>query len=184
MNNKEPIVIGKLKKEKSSKPFLAFLIIFLILGTCFGLPYIKSYFGDDYDLKYLLGGNIDNNESSTNTSTTTHKKEELISCKKDNDSYIYTFSNLKLSTIDHKLIYQNIDQTIYEEELSKYQEMQTKLKELNIIATITKNDNTFTFEVIIDKSSNYTEINDNYYSFDTKKDDLIDKMTNKGYDCK
>ena len=42
-NNSQPIVLGELKKEKSSKPFLAIIIFTLLLGTCFGLPYIKEY---------------------------------------------------------------------------------------------------------------------------------------------
>ena len=42
-NNSQPIVLGELKKEKSSKPFLAIIIFALLLGTCFGLPYIKEY---------------------------------------------------------------------------------------------------------------------------------------------
>jgi hypothetical protein len=42
-NNNEPIVLGELKKDKSSKPIFVFIIFALLIGTCFGLPYIKNY---------------------------------------------------------------------------------------------------------------------------------------------
>ena len=43
MNLKEPIVLGQLKKEKSSKPIFVLLVFALLIGTCFGLPSIKKY---------------------------------------------------------------------------------------------------------------------------------------------
>ena len=42
-NLKEPIVLGQLKKEKSSKPIFVLLVFALLIGTCFGLPSIKKY---------------------------------------------------------------------------------------------------------------------------------------------
>ena len=41
-NSNEPITLGILKKEKSSKPAFVLICFMLLLGTCFGLPYIKA----------------------------------------------------------------------------------------------------------------------------------------------
>ena len=46
-NNNEPIVLGTLKKDKSSKPIFVLFIFILLLGTCFGLPYIKDYINNN-----------------------------------------------------------------------------------------------------------------------------------------
>lgn len=42
-NSNEPIVLGTLRKEKSSKPIFVFVVLALIIGTTFALPYIQSY---------------------------------------------------------------------------------------------------------------------------------------------
>ncbi len=47
--NNEPITLGVLKKEKSSKPFFVLFCFILLLGTCFGLPYIKDYINNNND---------------------------------------------------------------------------------------------------------------------------------------
>lgn len=45
-NSNEPIVLGTLRKEKSSKPIFVFFVLALILGTTFALPYIQKYVND------------------------------------------------------------------------------------------------------------------------------------------
>lgn len=47
--NNEPITLGVLKKEKSSKPVFVMICFMLLLGTCFGLPYIKDYITNNND---------------------------------------------------------------------------------------------------------------------------------------
>ncbi|MDD4705891.1 MAG: hypothetical protein PHS24_01585 [Bacilli bacterium] len=42
-NSNDPIILGTLRKEKSSKPIFVFIVFLLILGTTFGLPYIQKY---------------------------------------------------------------------------------------------------------------------------------------------
>lgn len=42
-NSNEPIILGTLKKEKSSKPVFVIFVFILLIGTCVGLPYIKDY---------------------------------------------------------------------------------------------------------------------------------------------
>ena len=39
-NSNEPITLGILKKEKSSKPAFVLICFMLLVGTGFGLPYI------------------------------------------------------------------------------------------------------------------------------------------------
>ena len=46
-NRNEPITLGILKKEKSSKPAFVLICFMLLLGTCFGLPYIKDYINNN-----------------------------------------------------------------------------------------------------------------------------------------
>ena len=45
----EPVVLGRLKKQKSSKPAFVIICFMLLLGTCFGLPYIKDYINSKND---------------------------------------------------------------------------------------------------------------------------------------
>ncbi len=45
-NHNEPVVLGTLRKEKSSKPVFVFIVFTIILGVCFGLPYLEDYFGN------------------------------------------------------------------------------------------------------------------------------------------
>ena len=71
MDNKEPIVLGELKKEKSSKPVFAIIVFILILGVCFGLPYIENYISEDFNLVDLLGNKTTTTTTTTTTSTTT-----------------------------------------------------------------------------------------------------------------
>ena len=75
MNDKDVIVLGTLKKEKSSKPiFVIFVFVFLI-GTCLAFPYIKALIGDDFTLDDLLNRNNNNTNNpvvtTSNTTTTT-----------------------------------------------------------------------------------------------------------------
>ena len=95
-NSKEPIVLGELKKEKSSKPFFAFLVFALVLSICFALPYIVDYINNENTtitetIKNLINTyitkeddeakTIDNNSSNhsteeTNTNIDSNSTEE------------------------------------------------------------------------------------------------------------
>ena len=87
-NNNDPIVLGELKKEKSSKPLFVFLVFALVLGTCFGLPYIQDYLvngeGPIVDFyNNLMGNNDDYFEENTTTTTTTAIDDGLTLLKSD-----------------------------------------------------------------------------------------------------
>lgn len=73
---KDPVVLGNLKKDKSSKPILVIIIFALLLSTCFGLPYIKDYINNNDNeftrfYKSHFGSITD--DTTTDTSVTTTK---------------------------------------------------------------------------------------------------------------
>ena len=62
--NNEPIILGTLKKEKASKPLFVFIVLILVIGTCFALPYIQDYLtngeGPIVDLyNKVIGNNLE-----------------------------------------------------------------------------------------------------------------------------
>ena len=65
-NSNEPITLGILKKEKSSKPAFVLICFMLLLGTCFGLPYIKDYINNNNNSFSIWVRGILNNFTSDN----------------------------------------------------------------------------------------------------------------------
>lgn len=65
-NSNEPITLGILKKEKSSKPAFVFICFMLLLGTCFGLPYIKDYINNNNNSFSIWVRGLLNNFTSDN----------------------------------------------------------------------------------------------------------------------
>lgn len=45
-NSNEPIILGTLRKEKSSKPLFVFIVLALIIGVTFALPELNKYVSD------------------------------------------------------------------------------------------------------------------------------------------
>lgn len=45
-NNNEPIVLGTLKKEKSSKPVFVFIVLGILIASVFAIPYVEDYLQD------------------------------------------------------------------------------------------------------------------------------------------
>src|SRR5574344_1640594 len=81
MNNKEPVVLGELKKEKSSKPIFVILCFALLLGTCFGLPYIKNYLNTEDNsftrfYRSIFGSLTEDTGTDATTTTTTKTLEQ------------------------------------------------------------------------------------------------------------
>ena len=138
-NNNEPIVLGELKKEKSSKPFFVFLVFALVLATCFGLPYIQDYLvngeGPIVDFYNKLTGNevvsennnnISNNNSNNdnNSQTTTTKTikvdESLTLLKSDTTLNLDNVYLQDISIVDKSVSYKimasssmNLDEMSY-----------------------------------------------------------------------
>ena len=65
-NSNEPITLGILKKEKSSKPAFVLICFMLLLGTCFGLPYIKDYINNNNNSFSIWVRGLLNNFTSDN----------------------------------------------------------------------------------------------------------------------
>ena len=91
LNANEPMILGELKKEKSSKPLFVFIVFALVLGTCFGLPYLEKYLNKEEEGYYF-------NENFTTTTTTTPQIDDgLTILKKDT-----------VLSVDNKLFLENI----------------------------------------------------------------------------
>lgn len=108
MNLKEPIVLGQLKKEKSSKPMFVLLIFALLIGTCFGLPSIKKYlatnendltrFYHTYIGKYFDDDVVvDNSKKEDNDNNKTSSEIKLIDDKTILVKDSITVSNIKIN---------------------------------------------------------------------------------------
>ena len=82
MNDKDVIVLGTLKKEKSSKPIFDIFVFVFLIGTCLAFPYIKALIGDDFTLDDLLNRNNNNTTSpvvtTSNTTTPPNARNRCI----------------------------------------------------------------------------------------------------------
>lgn len=81
-DNNEPITLGILKKEKSSKPAFVMISFMLLLGTCFGLPYIKDYINNNNNsfsvwVREILNSFTGDNEPTPSPDTPTEDKNVL-----------------------------------------------------------------------------------------------------------
>ncbi len=88
-NSNEPVILGTLRKEKSSKPIFVFLVFVLIIGTTFGLPYLDKYskdpntiIGKVYGMFFEaedLGEDLTINQHTLNENTTITYNEIILS---------------------------------------------------------------------------------------------------------
>lgn len=199
MNDKDVIVLGTLKKEKSSKPiFVIFVFVFLI-GTCLAFPYIKALIGDDFTLNDLLNRKNNNTTSpvvttsstttttsTTTTSTTTvNNNSNILTCIYRNYEYIYTFDNENnLMKIENNYTYSNENESIYNDTLLNYKIKSNNVNSLGGKSTIVTSDNNFKYTAIIDNDANFRDIDINYYLLNTKYDIISSELIKKGFDCK
>jgi hypothetical protein len=105
--NNEPIILGDLKKEKSSKPLFVFIVFALVLGVCFGLPYIGDYLSNaDNYLSSIFNKNETNqsNESaeSGDIDGIENNVNEIISDDLSviSGSTVLTLNNLTVESIE------------------------------------------------------------------------------------
>lgn len=189
-------ILGKLKKEKSSKPLVVITVFILLVGTCFGLPYIRSHFGDDIDIKQLLNPIEKNDDKTTlpiNPDLNDKVEEELppiennktLECSLENLKYNYEFNTEnKLSKIEIYFEYLQNDIESYRQTYQKYYNLINQLNALGAKSTINETDNMFIFETTIENQEDYSAFNLNIYNFENDKNYINIDMTNKGYDCK
>lgn len=192
MKDDDVIVLGTLKKEKSSKPFLVLFIFTLLIGTCLAFPYIKAYLGDDFNLNDLLNRNNTTTTKPVTTTTSTTTTSEVINntiltCKYRNYSYEYTFDkDNKLIKIFNSYSFNSEDKTVYEDTLNTYISRSKDINNMGGNSKVINDDenNTFVFENIIDKEIDLSSIDVNYFVLSSNYNDVLNQLSGKGFDCK
>lgn len=192
MKDDDVIVLGTLKKEKSSKPFLVLFIFILLIGTCLAFPYIKAYLGDDFNLDDLLNRNNTTTTKPVTTTTSTTTTSEVINntiltCKYHNYSYEYTFDkDNKLIKIFNSYSFNSEDKTVYEDTLNTYISRSKDINNMGGNSKVINDDdnNTFVFENIIDKEIDLSSIDVNYFVLSSNYNDVLNQLSGKGFDCK
>lgn len=192
MKDDDVIVLGTLKKEKSSKPFLVLFIFILLIGTCLAFPYIKAYLGDDFNLDDLLNRNNTTTTKPVTTTTSTTTTSEVINntiltCKYRNYNYEYTFDkDKKLIKIFNSYSFNSEDKTVYEDTLNTYISRSKDINNMGGNSKVINDDenNTFVFENIIDKEIDLSSIDVNYFVLSSNYNDVLDQLSGKGFDCK
>ena len=192
MKDDNVIVLGTLKKEKSSKPFLVLFIFIILIGTCLSFPYIKAYLGDDFNLNDLLNrSNTTTTKPVTTTTSTTTTTEvinnTILTCKYRNYSYEYTFDkDNKLIKIFNSYSFNSEDKTVYEDTLNIYISRSKDINNMGGNSKVINDDdnNTFVFENIIDKEIDLSSIDVNYFVLNSNYNDVLNQLSGKGFDCK
>ena len=192
MKDDDVIVLGTLKKEKSSKHFLVLFIFILLIGTCLAFPYIKAYLGDDFNLDDLLNRNNTTTTKPVTTTTSTTTTSEVINntiltCKYRNYSYEYTFDkDNKLIKIFNSYSFNSEDKTVYEDTLNTYISRSKDINNMGGNSKVINDDenNTFVFENIIDKEIDLSSIDVNYFVLSSNYNDVLNQLSGKGFDCK
>ena len=202
-NNSQPIVLGELKKEKSSKPFLAIIIFTLLLGTCFGLPYIKEYLNTennsvtDFYRKYIKKyfekdtTNIPNTPSNNQTTEPVINKYtctiETTTTYNEKIEYTYIFTDNKLTSINEvKTSSKTTDETINTQIKTTYQNLSDQIKNLtNCTSTLNETDTSIELTNILDLNNADLSLvnNENYFNNQTDAETIKLNLTNKGYTC-
>ncbi len=202
-NNSQPIVLGELKKEKSSKPFLAIIIFALLLGTCFGLPYIKEYLNTennsvtDFYRKYIKKyfekdtTNIPNTPSDNQTTEPVINKYtctiETTTTYNEKIEYTYIFTDNKLTSINEvKTSSKTTDETINTQIKTTYQNLSDQIKNLtNCTSTLNETDTSIELTNILDLNNADLSLvnNENYFNNQTDAETIKLNLTNKGYTC-
>ena len=202
-NNSQPIVLGELKKEKSSKPFLAIIIFALLLGTCFGLPYIKEDLNTennsvtDFYRKYIRKyfekdtTNIPNTPSDNQTTEPVINKYtctiETTTTYNEKIEYTYIFTDNKLTSINEvKTSSKTTDETINTQIKTTYQNLSDQIKNLtNCTSTLNETDTSIELTNILDLNNADLSLvnNENYFNNQTDAETIKLNLTNKGYTC-
>lgn len=144
LNSNDAIVLGELKKEKSSKPLFVIIVFLLVLGTCFGLPYLEKYFNGEEEGYYL-------NDSYTTTTTTVRQIDDGLTLLK-NDTILIDDNKLFLenisianNTISYKITAkasENLDLAFYYLEIyDNSKVLLGKVKLTGYVGTISNNRN-------------------------------------------
>ncbi|MDD4706383.1 MAG: hypothetical protein PHS24_04150 [Bacilli bacterium] len=94
-NNNEPIVLGTLKKEKSSKPVFVFIVLGILIASVFAIPYVEDYLQDPDTLIGKIYTSIFGEEEIDEEETIIPEDSHFILNNKTN----INFNNLNLTNI-------------------------------------------------------------------------------------
>lgn len=168
-DDKEPIVLGTLKKEKSSRPIFVVICFLLLLGTCFGLPYIKDYLSTEDNFIARLyrtyfekdnGGTTIDNTPSDNADKV--KDLHILNNSTSINYELLTLSNFELNGTDikYKIVTKgeanNLDEKMLYLEI--YGSTTTPLTRVKLTGSATneiKEITTKLYKLNINKSDNY-----------------------------
>ncbi len=93
--NNEPVVLGVLRKEKSSKPIFVFIVLTLIIGITFALPYVEDYIKNPDTFLGKIYYSIITTEPNSNDNQIVDKNSKYIL----NDKTNIVNNNINLSNI-------------------------------------------------------------------------------------
>lgn len=157
MNNNEPIILGKVKKESAGKP-MVIVIVFLFIGSIIlFLPTIINYFGDYSIIDLIKNGQIidffTNHDAYVNKSigTTSNTQTEIQSTKIILNSKT-TIKSKNFTLTNFKIEKENIKFDINPEEKINFDEQ-------NYYLLITKNNKTLSTIKLtgtVNQTSEYT----------------------------
>ena len=113
-----------------------------------------------------------------------------LTCKNDNDEYIFVFINKELKSMSHTHINNNPTSENYIERLNYFRSLSTQINNLpSSEASAEETDDGFKFTLTLSLAGLSDEIfrglnNSNYYKEDTHAEKLAYEMNSKGFDCK
>lgn len=148
-NPNEPIILGTLRKEKSSKPIFVFLVFILIISATFGLPYLQEYAKDP---NTILGKvyNMFFKEENVEKEDTTITRYTL----NENTNILFNniiLSNVKINNNNIKFDLVNttansiiLDTTNYYLEITN--ENNNLIKRVKLLGNITREKNTIEYD--------------------------------------
>ena len=91
----KPVVLGVLRKEKSSRPIFVIIFLGLIIGVTFSLPYIEKYINDpNFSFKDLFNKENNNNNNNDKNDKPVEESKYIL----NSDTKIM-YNNLILSNI-------------------------------------------------------------------------------------
>lgn len=196
MNDKQPVVLGELKKDRSSKPLFAVVMLFFIFAVLYVLPSIKEYMDEnnnDFALATAAWINhlLKKNQEVEITKTT-------FICKNGDQTLSYYFENNKLLTINEKyaFVYNSLDgsdKTTKYNQLVYYENIIKELNCNNCKTEITDDGDISTLSlvstidvqgvVLADENQNVSKSKSEYFSKNSTPSEIKNELTRKDYIC-
>ncbi|MFA6777781.1 MAG: hypothetical protein WCR80_05010 [Bacilli bacterium] len=161
-NNNEPIVLGTLKKEKSSKPIFVFIVLGIIIASVFALPYVEDYVKTSDNFIGKIYTSIFGEEEIIEEETIPTDSHFILNNQTNINLYNINLTNINLNnnTITYNL--KAVSNTINLDEdnyfLEIYGSNKNLLERIKLTGNLTNNieERTFTFQDLkFNSSTNY-----------------------------